>query len=186
MLKSKAVTRKHVVAVIIVVLVLATISSVFAVQQLATRGQDTNAKNNTLSPINDTTPTATDEPTPTPKPSPSPTSTPIPIPVNFTIPIGLTVAGSSNVFTVYIDLNDGMNRDEAITVAETILNRELTNAIHVVKSAEVSSEGMWNVDFNWEYPMTLENGTQITPVLGHFFDVIINPQNQTATYTRCG
>ena len=43
-----------------------------------------------------------------------------------------------------------MSRDEAITVKETILNREL-NAIHVVKSAEVNSEGMWYVNFNWEY-----------------------------------
>lgn len=125
-------------------------------------------------------------PTATPEPSPSPTSTLIPIPVDFTIPVGLTVGGSSNVFTVNVDLNDGMSRDEAIIVGETILNRELTNAIHTVKSAEVNSEGIWNVNFNWEYAnLTLENGTQLTPVLSHFFDVIINPENQTATYTRC-
>jgi len=189
LLWSKAVLRKHVVAVIIVVLVLATISSAFALQQLAIQGHNTNAKDiiktDILSLLNETTPTATNEPTATTEPSPSPTSTLIPMPVDFTIPIGLTVGGSSNVFTVNVDLNDGMSRDEAISVGETILNRELTNALHELKSAEVNNEGIWNVNFNWEYAnMVGPNGTG-TPVLSHFFDVIINPQNQTATYTRC-
>ncbi len=198
-LMSKAVTKKHVVAVITVVLVLATISSAFALQQLANQ-ENTNPKDiiqtDTLSPLNETTPTATIEPTPTPKPSPSPTSSLIPIPVDFTIPVGLTIKGTSNVFTVNVDLNDGMSRDEAITVAETILNRELTNTLHELKSAEVNNEGIWNINFSWEYASfftprtdlpypTETTSIPITPVLGHFFDVVINPQNLTATYTRC-
>ena len=187
--RSKVVTRKHIVAVITVVLVFASISTAFALQRLEIQGQDANTEDSiqtdNLSPLNKTTPISAIEPTPTPKPSSSPAPTLIPIPVDFTIPVGLTVGGSSNVFTVNVDLNDGMSRDEAITVAESILNRELTNALHELKSAEVDNEGIWNVDFNWEYPMTLENGTQLTPVLSHFFDVIINPQNLKATYASC-
>jgi hypothetical protein len=117
--------------------------------------------------------------------SPSPQPTLMPIPVDFTIPVGSAVGGSSNVFTVNVDLNDGMSRDEAITVAETILNRELTNALHELKSAEVNNEGIWNVNFNWEYANMVGPDDTGTPVLSHFFNVIINPQNRTATYTRC-
>jgi hypothetical protein len=83
--------------------------------------------------------------------------------------------------TVPVDLNDGMNQAEAITVAEAIINHELTEATHEVKSVNNDS-GLWNVDFSWEYTSLTMNGTL---GLCHFFDVTINPQNQTVTYNRC-
>jgi hypothetical protein len=83
--------------------------------------------------------------------------------------------------TVAVDLNNGMDRAEAITVAEAIINHELTKVTYEVKSVNNDS-GLWNVNFSWEYTSATTNGTL---TLGHFFDVAINPQNQTVRYNRC-
>jgi hypothetical protein len=120
---------------------------------------------------------------PTSSPSSTPTATPnptlIPIPVKFSC----GEAGNPYAFsvTVAVDLNNGMDKAEAITVAETIINHELTNASYEVKSSD-NNAGLWNVNFSWEYTGFATNGTLH---LGHIFDVIINPFNQTVKYTRC-
>jgi hypothetical protein len=137
------------------------------------------------------TPTPTEAPTvtstlvPTLTPAPTPTQTPLPSPTLIPNPVDFTCGDVGNPYaftvTVPVDLNDGMNQAEAITVAEAIINHELTKATYEVKSVNNNS-GLWNVDFSWEYTSFTINGTL---KLCHFFDVAINPQNQTVTYNRC-
>lgn len=78
-----------------------------------------------------------------------------------------------------------MDRDEAITVATAIIDHELMNAKHELRSAEATGSDLWLVGFNWEYGMILPNGTAIEPILGHYFDATIYVQNRTVTYNRC-
>jgi hypothetical protein len=91
-------------------------------------------------------------------------------------------AGSPYEFTVTvkIDLSDGMNSTEAVMVAREIFEHEL-NATYAVKSAEADDAGVWTVDLSWEFD--LPSGKP--EVLNHFFDVTINPLDQTVTYSRC-
>jgi hypothetical protein len=91
-------------------------------------------------------------------------------------------ADSSYAFavTVEIDLSDGMNSTEAEIVARAIFEHEL-DAVYVVKSAEVDGSGVWTVNLSWEYDVPNVEQEALT----HFFDVAINPFDQTATYSRC-
>ena len=98
-------------------------------------------------------------------------------PVNFTCKVGSHY--EFNV-TVKVDLSDGMNSTEAVMVAREIFEHEL-NANYAVKSAEADDSGVWTVDLSWEYD--LPSGKP--EVLSHYFDVTINPQVQTVTYSRC-
>jgi hypothetical protein len=125
------------------------------------------------------TPTLEPTPTNTPFPTATPNPTLIPIPVKFSC----GEAGNPYAFsvTVAVDLNNGMDKAEAITVAEAIINHELTNASYEVKSSD-NNAGLWNVNFSWECTALATDGTLH---LGHIFDVIINPFNQTVKYTRC-
>lgn len=136
------------------------------------------------SPTTSLTPTQ-QPPTAPPTDAATPTLNPtqIPIPVDFTC----NYEGNKDTFTVTttIDLNDGMNREEAVIVATAIIIHELNNAKHEVRIAEVITSGQWHVGINWEYGMIDINGTDIEPTLGHVFDVTINEKTRTATYTRC-
>ena len=82
---------------------------------------------------------------------------------------------------VNVDLNDGMNKAEAITVADAIFNHGLTSAQYIVKSAEANEAGIWTVDLSWG--TIAPDGQQ--EALTHFFNVVIDPQNRAVTYTRC-
>ena len=176
---SKAISKKHIIAVISVTIVLAAILSVFAVQQLASQGQVAD-KNNILKPdvfgpFNET-PAATDDPLPTPKPSAVPTSTSIPIPVDFTI------NGSSHVVhTVNVDLNDGMNREEAIVVAQQLFSYAHSHSTYELKSAEVNDAGVWIVSLPWG--IIWADGTQESH--SHFFVATIDPTTLTIEYATC-
>jgi hypothetical protein len=91
--------------------------------------------------------------------------------------------GSNYEFTVSVgvDLNDGMNSTEAELVAIGIFEHEITNATFALKSAGADEAGIWTVRLSWEY-----NFQDIEPIsLNHYFDVTINPLNQTVTYSRC-
>jgi hypothetical protein len=120
---------------------------------------------------------------PTSSPSPTPTTTPnptfIPVPIDFKYSYDGTTSTSS--VTVAVDLNDGMDRAEAIAVAEAIFNHEATSCNHIVKSAEVNSAGIWKVDLSWG--TIAPNGDQ--EELTHIFILTINPVDRTATYSRC-
>ncbi len=178
MLKSKAISKKHIIAVISIAIVLATILSVFAIEQLASQGQVTNQNNilqpDALSPLNET-PAATEEPTPTPTPSAIPTPTPIPIPVDFTI------NDSSHILTVNIDLNDGMNREEAIVVAQQLFSYAHSHSTYELKSAEVNEAGVWSVSLPWG--IVWADGTQESH--SHFFIATIDPTTLTVEYATC-
>jgi len=176
---SKAISKKHLIAVISVTIVLAAILSVFAIQQLASQGQVTNKNNilkpDALSPLNET-PAATDDPLPTPKPSTAPTPTPIPIPVDFTIN-----GSSHNVLTVNVDLNDGMSREEAILVAQQLFSYAHSHATYELKSAEVNDAGVWIVSLPWG--IVWADGTQENH--SHFFVTTIDPTTLTIEYATC-
>ena len=132
-------------------------------------------------PSTQPSPTPTETP-PSPTPTATPSPTPIPIPADFTCYDG----GSAFTVAVDVDLNDGMDRDEAVAVATTILKHELTDPLYELKSAQLQGD-IWTVDFNWEYKtlVTLPDGSIGTLGLGHFFDVTVNAQNRTASYSRC-
>jgi hypothetical protein len=182
LLKSKSTSRKYIIACIAVALVLALIISVFVLQQLASQDQVINQKDtiqsDTSSPLDATTPTTTDEPTPTPTPTTTPSPTIIPVPIDFTCN-----SGSPYAFTVTaaVDLNDGMNQAEAITVAEAIFNHEMTNATYEVKSANASDAGTWTVYLLWG--AVSPDGYHESH--SHFFNVVANPLDRTVTYSRC-
>ncbi len=132
------------------------------------------------------TPTTTITPlSPTPTATPVPTQTATPNPTRMPVPIDFTCGAFS--VTVGVDLNDGMDNAEAIAVATAIFDHELPNAAHEVKSAQATSNEVWQVGFNWELSSsaTLPNGTAVELKLGHVFDVTIYAQNRTVTYTRC-
>ncbi len=179
LLKSKAISRAH-VAVILVIIVLASILSIFIIQQLKGKGQITNQKDSLQSdvsyPLGTTAPTATDEPAPTPTITPGPTL--IPVPIDFTCNVGSPYAFT---VTVAVDLNDGMDRAEAIAVGEAIFNHEMTNATYEIKSANGSGTGNWTVCFLWG---AVSPDGYHEPH-GHFFNVQINSLNRTVTYSRC-
>ncbi len=98
-------------------------------------------------------------------------------------------AGSKYAFTVTvkIDLSDGMDSAEAVTVANAIFKHEMTEAIYELKSTKAHDDGIWSVNLSWEYsPMRSTTGEQdASPPFGHYFEVVINPLNQTVTYSRC-
>jgi hypothetical protein len=118
----------------------------------------------------------------TPEPSAIPMTTPSPMsnqmPVDFTCSVG---SSDSFTVTVAVDLEDGMNKTEALAVADAIFNHEVTNAEHIIKSVEVNDANVWIVNLSWG--MIYADGEKES--LTHFFDITINSQNQTATYTRC-
>ena len=83
--------------------------------------------------------------------------------------------------SVAVNLDDGMDSSEAITVADKVFQHQMTNAIYIVKSAEADANGVWTVKLSWELVL---NG-ELPESLSHFFDVVINPSNREVSYTRC-
>lgn len=168
---------KRLAAILLVVVV---VLVVFALSINGLLVSSAGSSNQPASSATPTQPPPTASPTEAATPRPSPTQ--IPIPVDFTC----SYEGNIETFTVTatVDLNDGMNSDEAVTVATAIIDHELTNAKHEVRITETSS-GEWHVGFNWEYGMIDANGTALESTLGHVFDVTINVGNRTAAYTRC-
>ncbi len=84
------------------------------------------------------------------------------------------------IVTVDVNLTDGMNLEEAIRVATTVFNVTMgQNKLHGLRSADEDENGIWRIEFGWEYATA-------TPLyLGHWFEAIINPFNQTVVYDRC-
>ncbi len=84
------------------------------------------------------------------------------------------------IVTVDVNLTDGMNLDEAIKVATTVFNVTMgQNKLHGLRFADEDENGIWKIEFGWEY-------ATVTPLyLGHWFEAIINPSNQTVVYDRC-
>lgn len=77
--------------------------------------------------------------------------------------------------TVKVNLADGMDRDEAIKVAVEVFKVSV-NARYALESISVDKAGIWTVRFSWGYEGEL---------LGHWFEAIINPFDQTVVYNRC-
>lgn len=77
--------------------------------------------------------------------------------------------------TVKVNLMDGMNQEEAIEVASEVFNFSVGTP-HALESVNVDENGIWTVQFTWGYE---------GEALGHWFEAIINPFNQTVVYNRC-
>jgi hypothetical protein len=169
----KRLTAILLLAVVVLVVFVLSVNGLFV--------SSADSSNKPVSSATSTPPPTTVSPTVVATATSSPTQ--IPIPVDFTCSYGDDIKKFS--ITVAVDLNDGMNRDEAVTVATAIIDHELANAKHELRIAEVTSTCDWHVGFNWEYNMIDTNGTILEPTLGHVFDVTINVANRTATYTRC-
>jgi cytoskeletal protein RodZ len=174
-------SKNHVIAFVVITLVLAALLSVFVLQQLASQGQVSNQKDALQSDapnlLNATTPTLTDEPTPTPTPAPASTPTPTPIP----IPVDFTVKGDNLTLTVNVDLNDGMNREEAILVAQQVFAYVHSSSTNELKSAEVNEAGVWTVSLPWG--AVLPDGYQESH--GHYFIATIDPMTRIVEYKTC-
>jgi hypothetical protein len=80
--------------------------------------------------------------------------------------------------TVKINLDNGMNKAEALLVAEKICGYDSPNPnLHHSKgSASVDAQGVWHVHYNWG----LEDEE-----LTHFCFTDIYPSNQTFSYSIC-
>jgi hypothetical protein len=102
----------------------------------------------------------------------------MPAPLDFICDIGSSYAFT---VTVVVDLNDGMNNDEAIVVAETIFKHELINATYEVKSTNATGAESWTVYLLWG--AVSPHGYHESH--SHFFNVVVNPLNRTVTYSRC-
>ncbi len=89
----------------------------------------------------------------------------------------------STTFTVpvAVNLDDGMNSTEAITVADQVFRNQMNNATYIVNSADPDANGIWTVKLSWELVL---NG-ELPKSLGHYFDVVINPSTREVSYTRC-
>lgn len=173
-------SKKHVIAFVVITFVLASLLSVFVLQQFASQGQVSNQKDVLQSDasnfLNTAAPTTTDKPTATPKPSASPTPTLVSIPVDFTI------NGSSNVvLTVNVDLNDGMNREEAILVAQQLLSYAHSHFTYELKSAEDNDAGVWTVSLPWG--AVSPDGYQESH--SHYFIATIDPASRTISFSTC-
>jgi len=126
--------------------------------------------------VNDTLSDSNNNPISTPTPSPAPTPTPIPIPVDYTI------NDSSHItLTINIDLNDGMNRDEAILVAQQLFAYAHSHATYELKSAEVNDAGVWTVSLPWG--AVSPDGSQESH--SHFFIATIDPATRTVEFSTC-
>lgn len=158
------------VTMIVIVLLSVSLSSAFLSPDTPSSSQ----ASPTPSSVTNPTETPTPAPTATPTHSPTPSPTLIPVPVNF------TVNGLYNV-SVAVDLNDRMNRDEAILVAERIFNGVHAHATYEVKSAEVNGRGVWTVSLPWG--AVYNDGLQEDH--SHFFAATIDPATRTATIATC-
>jgi len=86
----------------------------------------------------------------------------------------------NEAFTVTVDVNltDGMNLDEAIRVAAKVFNVTMgQNMLCELNSTCEDENGIWTVEFAWEYASAL--------YLGHWFETVIDPFNQTVVFDRC-
>jgi hypothetical protein len=68
-----------------------------------------------------------------------------------------------------------MNQDEAVEVATEVFKASV-GAQYKLKVASVSEQGIWTIVFNWGY---------LGESLGHWFEAVINPFDQTVDYNRC-
>jgi len=170
MAEIKAKNRTRFFSLIAIILVLCISLFFFASFELNAQAPILPQK---IDSLTETTPETTSS-----TPTLTPSLIPIPIPVTFTCN-----SGSKYAFTVIanVDLNDGMNQAEATMVAEAIINHELKSAAHEFKSANVTDEGIWTINFSWG--AIRPDGSQES--LGHYFDVTINPLDRTVTYSRC-
>jgi hypothetical protein len=176
-LGEKAVRgRKRVYAFIVITIVVCISLSVFLSLEADAQFQASTSlglTSPTSTPAN-VTPTLASNSTLTP----TPTAVHMPVPIDFTCDIGSPYAF---IVTVVVDLNDGMNNDEAIVVAEAIFNHELKNATYEVKSANASDAEIWTVYLLWG--AVSPDGYHESH--SHFFNVVVNPLNRTVTYSRC-
>lgn len=86
----------------------------------------------------------------------------------------------NETFTVAVEVNlkDGMNQDEAIKVANKVFEVTLGQGgqPHQFRSANVDEKGIWTIELTWGYSIH---------DLGHWFEAVINPFNQTVIYNHC-
>lgn len=98
--------------------------------------------------------------------------------VNFTYAWG-GIGHPNETFTipVNVDLTDCMNLDEAISVATTVFNvTKGQNKLHELRSANEDEKGIWTIEFTWGYSIQ---------DLGHWFEAVIDPFNQTVVWNSC-
>jgi len=103
--------------------------------------------------------------------------------VNFTC----WLAGSTSepfIIAAEVNLTDGMDIKEAIEVATITFETAMGNVSYCIRSANVAGDGIWTVEFSWEYVMG-ECSVDVFPHLGHWFEAVINPSNQTVIYNHC-
>ncbi|UCH70378.1 MAG: hypothetical protein JSV29_09250 [Candidatus Bathyarchaeota archaeon] len=80
------------------------------------------------------------------------------------------------IVTLDVNLADGMNRDEAVKVATRVFNVTIGHGTHHFRSAKEDEKGIWTIELTWGYSIQ---------DLGHWFEAVIDPFNQTVVYDRC-
>ncbi len=99
-------------------------------------------------------------------------------PVNIDWTCSKAARNETFIVTVDVILADGMNRDEAVKVATKVVNVTMgQNVLHQFRSANEDEKGIWTIEFTWGYSSET--------YLGHWFEAVIDPFNQTVVYNRC-
>ncbi len=88
--------------------------------------------------------------------------------VNFTCDAGTEWA--FNV-TVWIDLSDGMDREEAVLVAKSLYESIHKNSTCNLKSTQANEDGTWTIYLLWDG--------------SHYFNVEVNPHDRTLDFNSC-
>ncbi len=112
--------------------------------------------------------------------APPKTSTPVTEPPVETVFICQPQSSKPFNITIQADLTEGMDSTQAAQLAKKIFEHEMVNASCVLDSVSMDYDCSWLVSLSWG---AIVNGHQ--EERSHYFDVEVNPVNQTATYTRC-
>ncbi len=87
------------------------------------------------------------------------------------------------VFSVKVDLNDGMDSGEAEAVARCLYEVDMNQTNYEVKSVQSNGDGTWTVFLLWGSATPRANGELENH--SHYYNVHVNATDRTVEYDRC-
>ena len=87
------------------------------------------------------------------------------------------------VFSVRVDLSDGMDSGEAEAVARRLYEVTMNQTNYEVKSVESNGDGAWTVYLLWGSAAPRANGELENH--SHYYNVHVNATDRTVEYDRC-
>jgi hypothetical protein len=107
-----------------------------------------------------------------------------------------TLGNNNGTFTISVDVNltNGMSQNEAVLVAETVLNKLVLEKnteeqlLNLKVSATVGDNGIWSVRFDWDvqrigyFPGAHPYGPKYMIMIHEYFEATVDPSRQTVVY----